>query len=105
MSDFVPSVARLSPGDGHMEIKLVDATPADLARAKTVVETMIRSGCAVFVETADGKTRRAIGFDEKALAYRVADDVPAEGGGTKKGVVSVPMKEAKATGTGLVAGG
>jgi len=83
------SVGILSVGAGDIKISFDKSNPAERIRAARVVAGMIRQGYALLVEAGtdgDGKKiyRRALGFDEDACEYIIADFDPLIGADIKE---------------------
>ena len=110
------SLEILNVGAGHLTIEFNKANPAEVARAKRMVEDMLQRGYAIFIH-AGGKGGRLLPvrrFDPKTAAY-IVEDVPGveemarehpvrppkNGRRTRR----IPMATAKATVVGRTAGG
>ena len=108
------SLEILNVGAGHLKIEFNKANPAEVARAKRMVEDMLQRGYAIFVHAEKGRLLPVRRFDPKTAAY-IVEDVPGveemarehpvrppkNGRRTRR----IPMATAKATVVGRTAGG
>lgn len=88
----------LSVGRGHMRLEIPEDDPVAIAKARTMIESMLEQGYSIFIETSDGKTRRVKKFNPKRMTYLI--DAPDE-----KSKVEVKATKSKATAVGRTAGG
>lgn len=96
------SLDVLNCAAGHLTFDFDKGDPAEVERAKRVVEDMLRRGYTIFVETPEGLAK-VEAFDP-GTAHYVISDVPAARGkrGPKK---RVPMTGSRATATAPTGGG
>lgn len=66
----------LNTGTGHLRLTFNPGEPAEVEKAKTTINLLLRRGFALFVQEGT-KTRRVRGFDPERGSYYV-DDVPEE---------------------------
>lgn len=88
----------LSVGRGHMRVEIPENDPAQLEKARLMIEDMLKRGYSIFIETSDGKTRRVKKFNPKRMTYLI--DAPDD-----LGKVETPVAKSKATAVGRTAGG
>lgn len=104
----------LNVGRGDVEVKFSKKDQGDIARAKLMIEDMMKRGYALLVKQGD-KYSTVQKFDPKKEVYIVVnvatesqgEDLPIKGKG-KKGRLKteeIPMAKAKAVGIGRTAGG
>lgn len=88
----------LSVGRGHMRVEIPEDDPAQLEKARLMIEDMLKRGYSIFIETSDGKTRRVKKFNPKRMTYLIdaPDDI---------GKVEAPVSKSRATAVGRTAGG
>lgn len=98
----------LSCGEGHLEIKFHENDVIECARAKRIIQDMLKRGYALFVHGKDDALIRVKKFMADKSVYIIADGptippetdaLPVKGGRTLK------MHKAKATVVGRSAGG
>ena len=115
MSDDSGTLDILNVGLGHLKMEFNKANPVERARAKRMIEEMLRRGYAIFVEHR-GKLSPVRACDPKREMY-VIEDVPGveemarehqpikPRNGRRTRYRRVPMTQAKATAVGRTAGG
>lgn len=71
----------LNVGEGDTTVSFDPDKPAEVERAKSIIEDMLKQGYAILVEVGekDGKPlyQRAVGFDPKTCEYIVVGTPPA----------------------------
>lgn len=101
----------LSVGKGDIKLTVGGDDPDEIAKAKRVIDEMLRKGYGIFVET-DAGLRRVKKFNAKRMTYVIAEvadepaDTPAPAQrGRKKAEKEVPVAGSRATAIGRTAGG
>ena len=126
---FCPGVLEiLSIGRGDIKLS-IDNNDEDRAKAKDIIEEMLRKGYSIFVETDEGPVR-VTRFNPKRMSYTIdvtalpaapepkalppgptapgswaSGSRPRSRGGRPKGTREVPVAGSKATAVGRTAGG
>lgn len=105
----------LNCGEGHLEIKFHQNDVIETARAKRIIEDMLKRGYALFIHGKDDALIRVKRFIAKTGTYIIADGPtippaaepiqPAKLGRKLPGMKAVPMHKSKATVVGRSAGG
>ena len=104
------TVSILNCTDGDTKITFNPRKPADVARAKSVIEDMLKRGFAIMVEDEHGNTQRCTAFDPTTCEYIVGeigqpateDAVPST---APKAPRRVPVSRSRAMAVGPTAGG
>ncbi len=104
----------LSVGHGHMKVTITPGDKVELEKAQRMITDMLARGFSIFVEMADGSTRRVKKFDARKFCYYidppdVLDEAPVAAKKPAKGrakrYAEVPIAKARATAIGRTAGG
>jgi hypothetical protein len=75
LGSFCPGVLEiLSIGKGDIKLS-IDNNDEDKAKAKAVIEEMLRKGYSIFVETDDGM-QRVTQFNPNRMSYTITEVVP-----------------------------
>jgi hypothetical protein len=95
----------LNCNEGHIRIEFDKADAAEVARAKRIIQDMLRRGYLLFVEH-KGQQKQVKRFDPKEEVYILADgpEKPPEPL-KRKSRKGIPMRKTRATGVGPTAGG
>lgn len=112
----IGSLDILNVTEGEVKISFDKTNAADKARAKHVIEDMLKRGYALLVELPDGQIVRAEGFDAETDSYLVAswptpeaeaaEEAPSTPKrGRKKVITKVAASSVRATGVARTAGG
>lgn len=104
----------LNVGEGHLEIRFNEKDVIETARAKRIIQDMLRRGYALFVHGKDDAMVRVKKFLPATGTYIIADgpEIPPESESVAPqisrklpGMKAVSMTKAKATVVGRSAGG
>lgn len=103
----------LSVGKGDIKLTVGGDDPAEIEKARSIINEMLAKGYGIFVETDDGLTR-VKRFNAKRMTYVIseivdepaaADKLPAKKRGRKVADKEVPVGGSRATAIGRTAGG
>lgn len=81
-SPLPPGLEVLAVGHGHLRMTIDENDAVDREKAARIIESMLRSGYLIFVETEGGGTERVRAFDPERHVYLIDDspetrDLPA----------------------------
>lgn len=87
-SPLPPGLEVLAVGHGHLRMTIDENDAVDREKARRIIESMLRSGYLIFVETEDGGTERVRAFDADRHVYLIDDspetrDLPLTGDATR----------------------
>lgn len=100
----------LSVGKGDVKLTVGGDDPAEIAKAKRIIEEMLAKGYGIFIETDEGLTR-VKRFNPKRMTYVISElaDEPAGAAPAKRGRrvkdKEVAVAGSRATAIGRTAGG
>lgn len=101
----------LSVGKGDIKLTVGGDDPAEVEKARRIIEEMLRKGYGIFVETDKGLTR-VRRFNAKRMTYVISDepaaDAPAAPKPKRRGKAverEVPVGGSRATAVGRTSGG
>lgn len=111
-SVFCPGILEvLSIGKGDLRLEVGGSNPEDIAKARALIEEMLRKGYSIFVETDNGP-RRVKKFNPKRMTYLIEPpaeaaelDVPTPAKRRQRPHDEVPVRGSRATAVGRTAGG
>ena len=99
-SDAMGYLDVLNCNAGHIRVSFDKDDVAEVAKAKTMIQDMMRRGYSILVETDDG-TWRVNRFDPTRCEYIVEDATPDAPKKTRR----LPVRSTRATAVGRTAGG
>lgn len=98
----------LSVGKGDIKLTVGGNDPAEIDKARRIIEEMLRKGYGIFVEGKDGKLSRVKRFSPKRMEYvisEVIDEPEKARAGKRTYERRVPVAGSRAKAIGRTAGG